>query len=32
MRIMRLTDVHQGEHHKNEGLQGDNQNVKDGPN
>ena len=31
MRVMRLSDVDQGQHHENKGLQSDDQNVEDGP-
>ena len=32
MRVVRLTDVDQGQHHENERLQGDDHDVEDGPN
>jgi hypothetical protein len=32
MSIVRLTDVDQGQHHENEGLQSYDQDMEDGPN
>jgi hypothetical protein len=32
MRVVGLSDVDQGQHHEDEGLQGNDQNVEDGPN
>jgi hypothetical protein len=32
MSIVRLTDVDQGQHHENEGLQSHDQDMEDGPN
>ena len=31
MAFVRLTDVHQGQHHEDEGLQGDDHDVEDRP-